>query len=70
MGTIFSKRLKEEDKKEGPLERTKNIEGKNEEQLKTVEDPGNKQLNAIKNINKGLGSLKATGFFSGLSPVD
>ena len=38
LGTNFSKGLKEEDKKEGLLKRLKNIKGKNEEQLKAIED--------------------------------
>ena len=68
LGTIFIKGLKEEDEKEGLLKRLKNTEGKNEEQLKAIEDQGNRQLNAIKNINTGSKTLKAIGFFSGLSP--
>ena len=41
LGKIFNKGLKEEeDKKEGLLKRLKNIEGKNEEQLKAIEDQG------------------------------
>ena len=68
LGTIFRKGLKEEDKKGGLLKRLKNTEGKNEEQLKAIEDQGNKQLNAIKNIKTGSKSLKATVSFSGLSP--
>ena len=47
---FLNKGLKEE-KKEGPLKILKNIESKNEQQLKAIEDQGNKQLNAIKNIN-------------------
>ena len=35
LGNIFTKRLKEEDKKEGLLKRLKNIEDKNEQHLKT-----------------------------------
>ena len=50
MGTTFSKGSKEEGKSEGLLKRLKNIEGKYEEQLKAIEDQGNKQLSAIKNI--------------------
>ena len=38
MGTIFIKGLKEEDKKEGLLKRLKNIEDKNEEQLKAIKN--------------------------------
>ena len=68
LGAIFRKGLKEEDKKGGLLKRLKNTEGKNEEQLKAIEDQGNKQLNAIKNIKTGSKSLKATVSFSGLSP--
>ena len=47
---LFNKGLKEEDKKEGLLKRLKNIEHKNEEQLKVTEDQGKKQLDAIKKI--------------------
>ena len=36
LGKIFTKGLKEEDKKEGLLKRLENIEGKNEEQLKQL----------------------------------
>ena len=36
MGNIFTKGLKEEDKKEGLLKRLKNIEDKNEQQLKAT----------------------------------
>ena len=38
MGKFFNKGLKEEDKKEGILKTLKNIEDKNEEELKTIED--------------------------------
>ena len=40
LGRFFNKGLKEEDKKEGLLKRLKNIEGKNEEQLKAIKDQG------------------------------
>ena len=40
LGKIFNKSLSEEDKKEGLSKRIKNIEGKNEEQLKAIEDQG------------------------------
>ena len=62
LSTIFSKRLKEDDKKEGLLKRLKNIEGKNEEQLKAIKDQDHKQLNAITNISAGSKSLKAISF--------
>ena len=40
LGKIFNKGLSEEDKKEGLFNRIKNIENKNEEQLKAIEDQG------------------------------
>ena len=45
LSKFLNKGLKEE-KKEG-LKILKNIEGKNEQQLKAIEDQGNKQLNAL-----------------------
>ena len=50
MRKVFNKGLKGEDKKEGLLKRPKNIEGKNEEELKAIEDQGKKKLDAIKKI--------------------
>ena len=47
LGKCFNKGLKEEDKKLGLLKRLKNIEGKNEEQLKEIKDQGEKQLDEI-----------------------
>ena len=38
LGKFFNKRLKEEDRKEGLLNILKNIEGKNEEQLKAIQN--------------------------------
>ena len=38
LGKIFNKGLKEENKKEGLLKRLKNIEDKNEEQLKAIKN--------------------------------
>ena len=38
LGTIFIRRLKEEDKKGELLKRLRKIEGKNKEQLKAIED--------------------------------
>ena len=52
LGKIFNKGLSEEDRKEGLFKRIKNIEGKNEEQLKAIEDQGKKQLEQLKNIDK------------------
>ena len=67
MGKIFNKGLSEEDRKEGLFNRIKNIEGKNEEQLKTIEDQGKKQLEEIKNINVSSKPLKTISFFSTVS---
>ena len=38
LGNIFTKGLNKEDKKEGLFKRLKNIEDKNEAQLKAIED--------------------------------
>ena len=67
LGKIFNKGLNEEDKKEGLFKRIKNIEGKNEEQLKAIEDQGKKQLEEIKNINIGSKPLNTSSFFSTIS---
>ena len=67
LGKIFNKGLSEEDRKEGLFKRIKNIEGKNEEQLKAIEDQGKKQLEEIKNINIGSKPLKTISFFSAIS---
>ena len=64
LGKIFNKGLSEEDRKEGLFKRIKNIEGKNEEQLKAIEDQGKKQLEEIKNINVSSKPLKTISFFS------
>ena len=47
MGKFFNRGLKEKDKKEGLLERQKNIEDKNEEQLKAIEDQKKVQTKII-----------------------
>ena len=67
LGEIFNKGLSEEDRKEGLFKRIKNIEGKNEEQLKAIEDQEKNQLEEIKNINIGSKSLKTISFFSTVS---
>ena len=46
----------------------KNIEGKNEQQLKAIRDKGNKQLNAIKNISINSKKLKVIDSFSKIGP--
>ena len=67
LGKIFNKGLSEDDKKEGLFKRIKNIENKNEEQLKAIEDQGKKQLEEIKNINISSKPLKTISFFSTIS---
>ena len=67
LGKVFNKGLKEEDKKEGILNRLENIKDKNEEQLKAIEDQGKEQLEEIKNINVGSKLLKTINFFSTIS---
>ena len=59
--------MKEEEKKEGLLKGLKKIEGKNDEQLKAIEDQGKKQFEEIKNINTDSKSSKMIGLFSALS---
>ena len=62
LGKVFNKGLSEEDKKEELFKRIKNIEGKNEKQLKAIQDQGRKQLEEIKNINVGSKPLKTISF--------
>ena len=53
MGKVFNKGLYESDKKEELLKRLKYIKVKNKEQLKKVEDQGERQLKMLnKKINK------------------
>ena len=52
LGKIFNKGFSEDDKKEGLFKRIKNIENRNEEKLKAIEDQGKKQLEQLKNIHK------------------
>ena len=61
LSRVFNKGLKKEEKKEGLLKRLKNIEDKNEEQLKAIEDHGKKQFDTY------LKSLKSISYFSQLS---
>ena len=67
LGKVLNNGLSEEDRKEGLFKRIKNIEGKNEEQLKAIEDQGKKQLEEIKNINIGSKPFKTINFFSTIS---
>ena len=52
LGKVFTKGLKKEGRKEGLLKRLKNIEGKNEEQLKVLKDQLEKQpiISKVKNM--------------------
>ena len=53
LGKVFNKGLYESDKKEELLKRLKYIKVKNKEQLKKVEDQGERQLKMLnKKINK------------------
>ena len=47
LGKFFNKGWDEKDKKEGLLKRLKNVEGKDDEQLKAIKDHGEKQLKAL-----------------------
>ena len=49
-------------KKERLLKRLKNIECKNEKQLKAIEDQGKKQLDKLKNISESKPLKKITHF--------
>ena len=61
LGKIFNKRLDKCNQKEGLFKRLKNIEDKNEMQLKAIEDFGKKQLDTNSK------SLKSISHFSQLS---
>ena len=68
LGKISNKGLeKDEHKKEWLFKSLKNIDGKNEAQLKAIKNQGKKQLDAIKNINMSSKPPKTIGFFSTLS---
>ena len=67
LGNVFNKGLDKDDQKVGLFKRLKNTEGKNEAQLKAIEDQGKKQLDAIRNINIGSKPLKTISFFNTLS---
>lgn len=43
----YNKILSKEDRKEGFLKRIKDIEGKNEEQLRAIRDQGGRQSNIV-----------------------
>ena len=54
LSRIFNKGLDKDDQKEGLLKRLKNIEGKNEEQLKTIKDQGKKLTHLVSTKLKHL----------------
>ena len=60
LGEALNKELNKKDKKEGLLKRLKNIEGKNEEQLKN-------QLKLIENNSSDKNSFKGIRFLSNIS---
>ena len=51
LGQVFNKELDSNEKQEGFLEKLKNIEGKNEQQLDLIRDQGNRRLNLLGKIN-------------------
>ena len=55
-GQDFRQGLKKEDKKNGLLRSLGNIEGKNEEQLKTIKEQEEEQLKTVK--DQGVKQLK------------
>ena len=57
MGKIFNKALEE-----GILIKLKNIEDKNEEQLRSYKENEERQLQTIKNKSEDIGSLKRKPF--------
>ena len=60
LGKFFNKGLEEGDKKEGILKRLKNIDGRNDEQLKAITVQGEKQLKAITDQSRtGITLLKS-----------
>ena len=59
LGKVFNKGLDESDKKEGLLKRLKNIEGRNEVQLKVIKCQGEKLSDAIE--KQGENKLKIIG---------
>ena len=58
LGKVFNKGLGESDKKEGLLNRLKNIKGKNKDQLDATEDQRKKNLKEIKKQEKQLQKIK------------
>ena len=67
MNKFFNRGWKEGDKKDGLLKRLKNIEVKNEEQSKAIENRGRKQLDEIRNISSESKTLQEINYFGELN---
>ena len=67
MHKFFNRGWKEGDKKDGLLKRLKNIEVKNEEQSKAIENRGRKQLDEIRNISSESKTLQEINYFGELN---
>ena len=67
MNKSFNRGWKEGDKKDGLLKRLKNIEVKNEEQSKAIENQGRKQLDEIRNISSDSKPLQEINYFGELN---
>ena len=59
MGKIFHKALEKEEDKKGPLKRLRNIEDKNEEQLKATKSKASENIKEVTNFVKERLSLEA-----------
>ena len=51
LGQVFNKGLEKDEKQKGLLKRLKNIEDKTDNQLRAIEDQGNRELERIEGIN-------------------
>ena len=67
MHKFFNRGWKEGDKKDGLLKRLKNVEVKNEEQSKAIENRGRKQLDEIRNISSESKTLQEINYFGELN---
>ena len=67
LGKFFNKGLKDQDKKEGLLKRLKNIEIKNEEQIKVLKDQSEKQPIISKVKNPNLNNVSCRNLFDARS---
>ena len=60
LGQVFNKGLDSNENQEGLLKRLKNIEGKTYNQLDSIRDQGDRELDLINKVN--LGRIKSTEF--------